>query len=292
MSADRDPEAVMASDRCYRHPMRETLIHCTRCDRPICPECMRPASVGFHCPDDVKLGQQTQRAPRTIVGAAIESGRPYVTWTLIGLNVLVYLITAKTSDRGLNKPSTSWLFRKWVLSPFDVAHEHDYYRLLTSAFLHWDPLHIAVNMFALAIIGAPLEQLLGAWRFAAVYLVSAFGGGVFVYAFSNHFAQVAGASGAIYGLFATCLLFVRELHLDPRWLVGTIALNFVLSRAVPNLSFAGHLGGFVIGGVAAVAIGGLPWRRRRFSVAIQSSGLGGILVVLAAGIVWRTAVLS
>ena len=282
--------AGTAPGRCYRHPMRETLIRCTRCDRPICPECMRPASVGFHCPDDVKLARQSQRAPRTVVGAPIKSGRPYVTWTLIGLNVLVYLITASSSGEGLSKPSTSWLFSKWVLEPYYVAHNHDYYRLLTSAFLHWDPLHIIVNMIALAIIGPPLERLLGSWRFGSVYLISALGGGVFVYAFSNHFAPVAGASGAIYGLFAASLLFVRELRLDPRWLVGTIAMNFILTRAVPNLSFAGHFGGFVIGGVAAFAIAGLPWRRRKLTVALQSSGLGAILFVLVVGIVWRTAV--
>ncbi len=253
---------------------------------------MRPASVGFHCPDDVKLGQQTQRAPRTVVGAPITAGRPYVTGTLIALNVLVYVLTAQSSRDGLAKPSASRLFGEWVLSPYDVAHSHAYYRLLTSAFLHWDPLHIIVNMFALAIIGPPLERLLGPWRFGAVYFVSALGGGVFVYAFSNHFAQVAGASGAIYGLFAASLLFVRELRLDPRWLVGTIVLNFILTRAVPNISFAGHLGGFVVGAVASLAIAGLPWRRRRFSVPVQSGGLTAIVLLLVAGIIWRTAVLG
>ena len=112
-----------AMPRCYRHPMRETGVRCVRCDRPICPECMRPASVGFQCPDDVKLGQVRQRTPRTVVGASTRAQYPYVTWTLVGLNVLAYIATAAGSVRGWNQNHTSHLFQSWVLVPYKVGHD-------------------------------------------------------------------------------------------------------------------------------------------------------------------------
>src|SRR3954463_16327734 len=167
--ADPDPDYGFAG--CYRHPDRITGVRCVRCNRPICPECMRPASVGFQCPDDVKLGRATQRAPRTVVGASARQGYPYVTWTLVALNVLAYIGTAVGSVHGWNQNHTSHLFSQWVLVPEGVAQKREYERLITSAFLHYGLLHIFFNMFALMMIGPYLERLLGWWRFASVYLI-------------------------------------------------------------------------------------------------------------------------
>ncbi len=278
--------------RCYRHPLRETGVRCVRCNRPICPECMRPASVGFQCPDDVKLGRATQRAPRTVVGASVRTNYPYVTWTLVGLNVLVYIFTAVGSVRGANRNQTSHLFAKWQLEPILVAHNHQYYRLITSAFLHFGLLHIFLNMFALLMVGPYLERLLGMWRFGAVYLIGALGGSLAVYAFDSRFTHVAGASGAIYGLFAAALLLARELQLDMQWLVGTIVLNFVFTFTVSGISRYGHVGGFVAGGLATAAIAGLPWKRRRLPTQVQVAGLAGLFAAIVLVVVWRTAVLA
>src|SRR5947209_14370939 len=121
---------------CYRHPNREALVRCTRCDRPICPDCMRPASVGFHCPDDVAQGARTVRAPRTSVGAKILESRPYVTSSLVAVNVLVYVITATARGASFNAPgaarSPNALFYKWELSP-SAVHDGRYYQLITCA---------------------------------------------------------------------------------------------------------------------------------------------------------------
>jgi membrane associated rhomboid family serine protease len=278
--------------RCYRHPLRETGVRCVRCNRPICPECMRPASVGFQCPDDVKLGRATQRAPRTVVGAAVRTNYPYVTWTLVGLNVITYIATALGSVHGANQNQTSHLFAKWHLEPYLVAHNHQYYRLITSAFLHFGLVHILFNMIALVMIGPYLERLLGMWRFGAIYLLGALGGSVAVYAFDNRFVHVAGASGAIYGLFAAAALLARELQLNMQWLIGTIVLNFVFTFSVSGISKLGHIGGFIAGGLATAAIAGVPWKRRRLQTQVQVAGLAGLLVVIVLGVVWRTAVLA
>ena len=289
---DAGSPASQPLPRCYRHPMRETGVRCVRCNRPICPECMRPASVGFQCPDDVKLGQASQRTPRTVVGASLRPQHSYVTTALVALNVLVYIATAVGSVRGWNQNHTSHLFQSWVLVPYKVGHFHQFGRLITAAFLHYGLLHITMNMLALILIGPALERLLGMWRFAAVYLLAALGSSVVVYAFDSRYVAVAGASGAIYGLFAAALLLVRELQLQPQWLVGTIVLNFAFTFSVPGVSKLGHIAGFVIGGLATLAIAGLPWERRRLPTMIQSAGLAGVLVVLIIGIAWRSAVIA
>lgn len=278
--------------RCYRHPMRETGVRCVRCNRPICPECMRPASVGFQCPDDVRLGRAGQRAPRTVLGASLRPQHPYVTGTLVALNVLAYIATAVGSVRGWNQNHTSRLFQSWELVPYKVGHFHQFGRLITAAFLHYGLLHITMNMLALILIGPVLERLLGMWRFAAVYLLAALGSSVAVYAFGSQIDAVAGASGAIYGLFAAALLLMRELQLQPQWLIGTIVLNFVFTFSLPGISKLGHIGGFIVGGLAALAIAGVPWDRRRMPTVIQVAGLSGLLVILLVGIAWRTAVIA
>lgn len=277
---------------CYRHPNREALIRCTRCDRPICPDCMRPASVGFHCPDDVDRGARSVRASRTAVGARLWQSPPYVTIVLVALNVIVYLYTGIKSVHGLQDPTASpasSLYFHWQLVPQFVHDHHDYYELLTSAFLHASPLHIASNMIALAVIGPPIEALLGRWRFAAVYSVAALGGSAAIYAFGNPLSPTVGASGAIFGLFAAALVLVRKLGLDLQWLVGIVALNFIVTFSIPGISKLAHIGGFVTGALAALAIGGLPNVRTRVSSGVQAGGLGALAVLLVAVVVLRSA---
>ena len=113
-------------------------------------------------------------------------------------------------------------------------------------------------MLALFFVGPPLERLLGRWRFLAVYLISALGGSAAIYAFGAVRLPVVGASGAIFGLFAACLVLVRRLGLDLQWLVGIIVLNFVFTFSIPGITKLGHIGGFVAACLAALAIGGLP----------------------------------
>jgi len=276
---------------CYRHPNREALIRCTRCDRPICPDCMRPASVGFHCPDDVAMAAKTVRQPRTTVGATLRNSPPYVTGALIAINVVIYLITVQQAAHGFRQNvgvPLNGLFYRWQLVPFRV-YDGEYYRLITAAFLHLSLLHIGSNMLALFFVGPPLERLLGRWRFLAVYLISALGGSAAIYAFGAVNVPVVGASGAIFGLFGACMVLVRRLGLDLQWLIGIIVLNFVFTFSIPGISKLGHIGGFVAGCLAALAIGGLPQSDRRLTTRQQAAGLGGLTAAIVAGVVFRTA---
>ncbi|PZS17422.1 MAG: rhomboid family intramembrane serine protease [Pseudonocardiales bacterium] len=278
--------------RCYRHPNRETLVRCTRCDRPICPDCMRPASVGFHCPDDVGLARKTVRAPRTAVGARLMQSPPWVTIALIAANLIAYLVTVEQSGGGFTRPvgvPIHQLFYDWQLQPVAVEQRSEYYRLVTAAFLHVTLLHIASNMIALFIIGPLLERLLGRWRFAALYLLGALGGSAAVYAWGQANTAEVGASGAIFGLFAAAVVLYRKLGLDPQWLGMVIVLNFVFTFSIHGISKLGHVGGFIAGGLAALAIAGLPQTRRRFSNRTQLLGLGGVAVLAVLIVAVRTA---
>jgi membrane associated rhomboid family serine protease len=253
---------------------------------------MRPASVGFHCPDDVNLARKTVRAPRTSVGARMMQSPPFVTFGLIAANVVIYVITVAQSGQGFTGQvgdPINRLFYDWQLQPLAVEQRGEYYRLLTSAFLHVSVLHIASNMLALFFIGPPLERLLGRWRFGVVYLLGALGGSAAVYAWGNTYTAEVGASGAIFGLFAACLVFVRRLGLDLQWLVGIIVINFVLTFSIHNISRLGHIGGFITGGLAALAIGGIPQLRQRLTAQTQVLGLSGVAAIVILIIVVRTA---
>ncbi|MDQ6938467.1 MAG: rhomboid family intramembrane serine protease [Actinomycetota bacterium] len=294
MTAQSEPAPTTGLARCYRHPMRETGVRCIRCNRPICPECMRPASVGFHCPDDVVLANKTVRLPRTVAGAPLRpQAQAYATWTLVATNVVVYLLCVAGAHSSINNPSPSGLFQNWILEPYLVAHGSDsrgneLYRLVTAAFLHINLTHLLLNMLALAVVGPFLERTLGWWRFLVVYALAALGGSLGEYVFGDHFVAVAGASGAVYGLFAAALLLGRRLNLDVRTLAITVAFNFVLTFTIPGISILGHLGGFVVGGLAASCLIGWPQRSQRLDARVQVGALSALTAVLVLVVVIRT----
>jgi len=282
VSAEQTRAAV--APRCYRHPERETWVSCTRCERPICPECLRPASVGFQCPDCVQQGNATVRRASAPYGGAIVA-RPGVVSLILGLlNVVAFVVTVATAPGGLTGNTGSRLFDELELVPIRVAVDGEYWRLLGSAFLHIGLLHLAGNLLALAIVGPALERVFGWWRFLAIYLVSALGGAVAVYLFGSPFGAVAGASGAIYGLFAATLIVVRKLGLDARFMVLAVALNFAVSFA-PGISLLGHLGGFISGGLLTLAMVYAPKASR---TSLQILAIGVLVAIMVSAVLIRT----
>ena len=259
-------------------------MSCTRCERPICPECLRPASVGFHCPDCVKQGNATVRRATAPYGGRIVA-RPGVVSLILGLlNLVAFVITVATAPGGLTGNTGSKLFDELELVPLRVAVDGEYWRLLGSAFLHIGLLHLAGNLLSLAIVGPALERVFGWWRFLAIYLVSALGGSVAVYLFGSPFGAVAGASGAIYGLFAATLIVVRKLGLDARFMVLAVALNFAVSFA-PGISLLGHLGGFISGGLLTLAMVYAPKASR---TSLQILAIGVLVAIMVSLVLIRT----
>ena len=145
---------------CYRHPDRETGLSCSDCGRPICADCATFAPVGIRCPDHagVRKSTATRIRPRPVrraPGLALASGSAPVTKALIAINVAIYLLTAAQGG-GFNAPGGE-LFSKFVLVGPLVANG-GWWRLITAMFLHGSILHIAFNMYALWVIGTPVED--------------------------------------------------------------------------------------------------------------------------------------
>jgi membrane associated rhomboid family serine protease len=166
----------------------------------------------------------------------------------------------------------------------------DLYRLLTSAFMHYGVAHLLFNMYALYIIGPPLEKWLGRLRFTALYALSALGGSVLVYLLSPLNAATAGASGAVFGLFGASFVVGRRLNLDVRWVIGLIAINLAFTFVIPllggqNISWQGHIGGLVTGALVAAAYAYAPRERRTM---VQVSASVTLVAVFALLIWWRT----
>ncbi|MBO4205303.1 rhomboid family intramembrane serine protease [Micromonospora echinofusca] len=284
---------------CYRHPDRETYVTCTRCDRPICPDCMRDASVGHQCPECVAEGRRSVRPTRTVFGGGAVGRQGYVTTALIALNVVTMLLSI-ASDRGGDSaaggsgfgglmggstPLTEWgavigLARFPDFTVHGVA-EGEWYRLLTAMFLHYGVVHLLLNMWALWVLGRSLEATLGPARFLGLYLVAGFGGNVAAYVFSAPNAATAGASTAIFGMFAGLFVIMRRLGRDTSQVIPILVVNLVFTFAVPGISIAGHLGGLVTGAAMALVLAYAPRANRSL---VQLAG-GALIVVALAGLV-------
>lgn len=270
---------------CFRHPERSTGLRCARCGRPACPECLREASVGFQCVVCVSEGRSQVRSATTIAGARVQQGTPVVTYVLLGVNVALYLLTAVLA-RSVMGNSSSDFFGQFSLWPVGVA-EGGWGRLVVSGFLHYGLLHLALNMYALFVLGRELEVALGRWRYGALYAVSLLGGSTSVMLFENPVSATVGASGAVFGLMGGLAVVLLKLRRSPVPVFTVIAINVVISITVPGISLFGHLGGLVAGAAAAGVLLHAPAGPRRTQ--LQVAGLVALAVVLVVAVGLRVA---
>jgi membrane associated rhomboid family serine protease len=258
---------------CVRHPDRPTGLACTRCGRPSCPECLREAAVGYQCVDCVNEGRRTLRRGTTVAGAEV-GVRPLVVPTLVVLNLAVFALTAfQARDIAANYNST--MFDQWALAS-DYVAAGEFWRLVTSGFLHIGPLHLAFNMFALWVIGRDMEMLLGRGRFLAVYLIGMLGGAAAVMVLQPG-QLVAGASGAVFGLMGGLLVALLRLRRPLNQVIGLLAVNLALGFFISNISWQAHVGGLVAGAVATAVLVYAPPQRR---TPVQVGGLAALTVLV------------
>lgn len=238
-------QAYNPANYCYRHPDRQSFILCQRCGRTICTECQTPAAVGVHCPECVREQRAQFTANRRASGAPsgfTVARRRFAmldqkaTVVIVAVSVLIWLLDQVT--RGF---FTQLLFYNAAYLPTQP------WRMVTSLFVHSGFLHIAFNMWAVFIFGRMLENMLGTWRFLALYFIAGLAGSMAVTLIAPG-SSVVGASGAIFGLFAAFFVLQRSLGSNAVSLLVIIGLNLVIGF-IPgsNISWQAHVGGIAAG---------------------------------------------
>ena len=262
---------------CFHHTDRETGRSCTRCGRPACSECLHDAPVGAHCWECIRAARppRGERLRRWNAGAG-----PLATKVLIALNVVVYLLTAAGGGavgRGGDLQSRLALFGPAVA-------KGDWYRLVTSGFVHYGLIHIGFNMLLLYQLGSMLEPAVGRTRFLALYFAALLAGSFGALLLSPN-ALTGGASGAVFGLFGAAAigLYHRGVNVWQTGVGGLLAINLVLTFVIPGLSIGGHLGGLAGGtAVGSVMLQARPSRRATvegivFAILVAGAAVGGAL---------------
>ncbi|KAF3466396.1 rhomboid family intramembrane serine protease [Streptomyces sp. Tu 3180] len=288
------PQDARSVPVCYRHPDRETGVRCTRCERPICPECMVDASVGFQCPECVRSGSGTGHAPtaslpRTIAGGTVAADPRLLTKILIGINLAVFIAVT------VRPPLLDqlYLIGVWPPAPFlptEGVADGEWYRLLTSVFTHEEIWHIAFNMLSLWWLGGPLEQALGRARYLALYLVSGLAGSALTYLLTSGTTATLGASGAVFGLFGAMAVLMRRLDYDMRPIIALLVINLIFTFSPGfNISWQAHIGGLVAGVVIGYAMVHAPRERRAL---IQYGTCALVLAAVVLTVLLRTAQLT
>jgi membrane associated rhomboid family serine protease len=269
---------------CYRHPNRETGLSCSECGRPICTECMTVAPVGLRCPDHSGRPQGAARVRRQVRRAGWAGTGALVTKVLIGINVLVYLAEIGSGSGTTGAGNGSSVVERFALFGPAVANG-DWWRLITSGFLHANVLHIGLNMLILWLVGSPLEEMLGRGRYLLLYFVSLLAGsaGALLQA---PLVTTVGASGAIFGLFGALLVleYFATGQIVGGQAFGLIVINLIFSFAFSNISWGGHIGGLV-GGILGTLVLARFGRGHAAYGRIGLLGIAGMVLIGAASVV-------
>jgi membrane associated rhomboid family serine protease len=270
---------------------------------------MTMAPVGIRCPEHSGRPQGVQRVTTGVRRAAYEGVGAKVTRALIAINILVYVAellqgSGVSATRGSIYQNGALLANgakfantliglpKHVPYPdlIGVAHG-DWWRLMTSAFLHYGPFHILLNMLALWWFGSALERRIGSGRFLAIYLVSGLAGSAGALMLDPTTPTV-GASGAIFGILGAGLVMeqVQRDYVFGGSALGVIVLNLVFTFSVSNISIGGHIGGLLGGAACALGLS----RFGRSHIAYGRAGLLGYATIAAIGVAsvllayWKT----
>jgi membrane associated rhomboid family serine protease len=259
-------------------------VSCVRCGRPACPDCLRSAAVGQQCVECVRESHRGSRRAAGVFGGSPVRGA-VVTWTLVGINILLYLV--EWARPGIaNDLSMLALGRQSAGGPLVGVAVGQWYRLVTSAFLpppgvsNLGPADILFNMWALIIVGPPVERTLGRVRYLAVYLASAVGGSVLYYYLAPAGQPALGASGAIFGLLGAWFVISRRLGLDNRWVITIVVLNLGFDFLLRSqIAWQAHVGGLVIGGILTAAFAYAPKGQRAVWQVAATLAVAGLLAL-------------
>jgi membrane associated rhomboid family serine protease len=246
---------------------------------------MTPTPVGMRCPECSRERTRVTRGVRSTPAV------PRATQALIAINVIVFLAeTAAGAPLGGGGGGSVW-FHGALYGPALTAHNlnpfytgtNEYWRLVTSAFLHDGFLHIAINMVSLYFVGMALEPAIGSRNFVVVYMTSLLAGSFGALLFQPAYPSI-GASGAIFGIFGALIVVARYRGI-PFWQSGlgfVLVINIVFSLSVRGISIGAHLGGLVGGLIAGWLVVELDERRRMPGLAMAGCAAIAVASVIGA----------
>ena len=274
---------------CYRHPDVQTRVHCTRCDRPICPDCMIPAPVGHQCPECV---EQARRDFRSGPGRALRGGVSATNALLVAIAIPFVIEVILGGPQALFNPTAEILFDMGAMQPIAVA-DGQFWRLFTAMFLHVGLLHIALNAYFFWLFGRMVEASFGKTWMVLIYVVAGFLASVASYAFGPVTTLAVGASGAISGVFGAFIAYNyrRRQHAmnaaNLRMAVTVIVLNAVIAIGYSSIDWRAHVGGLVAGfALGYLADSSGPARQR---AVVRFAGVATLVAIGIALVLWRTA---
>ena len=273
---------------CYRHPDVQTRVHCTRCDRPICPDCMIPAPVGHQCPECV---EQARRDFRSGPGRALRGGVSATNALLVAIAIPFVIEVILGGPQALFNPSAEILFDMGAMQPIAVA-DGQFWRLFTAMFLHAGLLHVALNAYFFWLFGRMVEASFGRTWMVLIYVVAGFLASVASYAFGPVTTLAVGASGAISGVFGAFIAYNyrRRQHAmnaaNLRLALTVIVLNAVIAIGYSSIDWRAHVGGLVAGfALGYLADSSGPARQR---AVVRFAGVATLVVIGIALVLWRT----
>ncbi|MEO5680366.1 MAG: rhomboid family intramembrane serine protease [Acidimicrobiales bacterium] len=237
------PPPTAPAVACYRHPKVGAPVTCTRCDRPICTDCMVSAPVGWQCPACLKGAPAVHRMHDIQGGAfSLRGAKPYATYALMAISIVAFVGQQMSPD----------LSTAGQIVAAEVARG-ELWRVVTSGFLHVNIIHLVFNMLVLFQLGTVVEARLGRVRFLGIYALSLVGGSIGVMLLQAPNRPAVGASGAVFGLMgAIVALSKRDRSPIESGVGGLLLINLVITFVLPGIAIGGHLGGLVAG-----ALGGL-----------------------------------
>jgi membrane associated rhomboid family serine protease len=257
--------------------------------------------VGIKCAEHAGVPTGAARVVGKARRFGVEGEGALLTKALIGVNVAVYLLMVAAG--GTLDRARGTLFEKGALVAVNQidgqivgVSQGEWWRVLTSMFLHASVIHLGLNMLFLWWVAAPVEQAVGRWRFALIYLAGGLGGAAGALAFArwelfgtSPLSMTVGASGALFGVLGAAFVFERQRN----YVLGggaltIIVLNLALSFVLANISVGGHVGGLVAGALAALSLSRLGQAHAAYGRPglVGIAGVVGVAVACAAVVYW------
>ena len=204
----------------------------------------------------------------------MKNNKPIITYILIFINIVMFVLMYMLGNGSENTNTLIDFGANYIL----LTKAGEYYRLITSGFLHIGVIHLLLNMYSLYIVGTQVEYFYGKVKYIIIYLFSLIMGSLFTVALSSVNTVSAGASGAIFGLLGSILYFgVKYRGYIGNSLVNQIVpvviLNLIIGFTTPGIGNAAHIGGLVGGYLISMAVGiGIDKKEQ------QGSKINGIII--------------